>query len=146
MTASVIVWAILVNKIDCINLNSNFVVSRLQGFEKSYDKTPSLFMIQIRLKIRFALILIQWNLSVATTSIYLNILPLVYSVMCFNEDWKYQLILANNFCLLELIQLALGHLDELQEVEKYPIRWSLETGFTVLLCDRCRNVNMALHL
>ena len=25
----------------------------------------------------------------------------------------------------------LGHLDELQKADKYPIRWSLETGFTV---------------
>ena len=28
--------------------------------------------------------------------------------------------------------MALGHLDELQKAEKYPIRWSLYTGFTVL--------------
>ena len=27
--------------------------------------------------------------------------------------------------------MALGHLDELQRAEKYPIRWSLSTGFTV---------------
>ena len=27
--------------------------------------------------------------------------------------------------------MALGHLDELQKVEKYPIRWSFYTGFTV---------------
>ena len=26
-----------------------------------------------------------------------------YSVMCFNEDWRYQFTFANNFCLLELI-------------------------------------------
>ena len=45
--------------------------------------------------------------------------------MCFNEDRRYQLTLANYFCLLELISVALGHLDELQEAEKYPIRWSL---------------------
>ena len=45
--------------------------------------------------------------------------------MCFNEDWKYEFTLANNSCLLELIQVALGHLDELQKAEKYPIRWSL---------------------
>ena len=25
--------------------------------------------------------------------------------------------------------LALGHLDELEKAEKYPIRWSLQTGF-----------------
>ena len=29
--------------------------------------------------------------------------------------------------------MALGHLDELQMAEKYPIRWSLKTGFTVYL-------------
>ena len=28
--------------------------------------------------------------------------------------------------------MALGHLDELQKAEKYPIRWSLLTGFTVI--------------
>ena len=27
--------------------------------------------------------------------------------------------------LLELFYVALGHLDELQKAEKYPIRWSL---------------------
>ena len=32
---------------------------------------------------------------------------------------------ANNICLLELIQVAFGHLDELQKPEKYLIRWSL---------------------
>ena len=45
--------------------------------------------------------------------------------MYFNEDWGNQFILANNICLLDLIQVALGHLDELQKAEKYPIRWSL---------------------
>ena len=28
--------------------------------------------------------------------------------------------------------MALGHLDEPQKAEKYPIRWSLQTGFIVL--------------
>ena len=42
---------------------------------------------------------------------------MIYSVMCFNEDWMYQFTLAYNFWLLEL--------DELQKTEKYPIRWSL---------------------
>ena len=42
-----------------------------------------------------------------------------------NEDWNYQFTLANNVCLLELFQVAPGHLDELQKAEKYPIRWSL---------------------
>ena len=45
--------------------------------------------------------------------------------MCLNEDWMYQFTLANNFCFLELIQVANGHLDELQKAEKYPIWWSL---------------------
>ena len=45
--------------------------------------------------------------------------------MCFNEDWRKQFALANNVCLLELIEVAKGHLDELQKAEKYPIRWSL---------------------
>ena len=40
--------------------------------------------------------------------------------MCFNEDWRYQFTLANNFYLLELISVALGHLDERQKAEKYP--------------------------
>ena len=30
-------------------------------------------------------------------------LPLIYLVMCFNEDWRYPFTLANSFCLLELI-------------------------------------------
>ena len=42
--------------------------------------------------------------------------------MCFIEDWKYQFSLANNVFLLELIYVALSHLDELQKAEKYPIR------------------------
>ena len=45
--------------------------------------------------------------------------------MCFTEEWKYQFTIANNFCLLELIWVALGHPDELQKVDKYPIRCSL---------------------
>ena len=32
-----------------------------------------------------------------------NLLAVIYSVMFFNEDWRYQFTLANNFCLLELI-------------------------------------------
>ena len=50
---------------------------------------------------------------------------MIYSVMCFNEDWRFQINVAKKFCLLELIQVALGHLDELQKAEKYLIRWSL---------------------
>ena len=50
---------------------------------------------------------------------------LIYLVMCFNDDWRYRFTRANDFCLLELIWVALGHLDELQKAEKYPIRWSL---------------------
>ena len=30
-------------------------------------------------------------------------LPVIYLVIRFNEDWRYQFTLANNFCLLELI-------------------------------------------
>ena len=67
---------------------------------------------------------LQWNLSVTTTSI-INLLPVIYSVMCFIEDQRYRFTLANNVCLLELIKVAIGHLDELQKVEKYPIQWSL---------------------
>ena len=49
--------------------------------------------------------------------------------MCFNEDWRYQFTLANYICLLK----AEGYLDELQKAEKYPIWWSLETGFIVFM-------------
>ena len=45
----------------------------------------------------------------------------IYSVMCFNGDWRYQFTVANNFCLMELIYAALCHLDELQKAEKYPL-------------------------
>ena len=45
--------------------------------------------------------------------------------MCYNEDKMYQGTLSNDFCLLELIWVAKGHLDELQKAEKCPIRWSL---------------------
>ena len=38
--------------------------------------------------------------------------------MCVNED---QFTLANDVCLLELIKVALGHLDELHKTEKYPL-------------------------
>ena len=50
---------------------------------------------------------------------------MIYSAMCFKEDWRYPFTLANNIWLLELIYVTLGHLDELQKAEKYPIRWSL---------------------
>ena len=53
-------------------------------------------------------------------------------MMCFSDDWRCRFTRVNNFCLLELIEVALGHLDELQKAEKYPIRWSLQTGFTVV--------------
>ena len=42
--------------------------------------------------------------------------------MCFDEGCMYQFIVANNFCLLELILVAHDHLDELQKAVKYPIR------------------------
>ena len=45
---------------------------------------------------------LQWNLSVTTTSILKSISSDLFSNM-FNEDWRYQLTLANNSCLLELI-------------------------------------------
>ena len=45
--------------------------------------------------------------------------------MGFNDDWRYQFTRVNNFCLLELIKVALGHLDEIKKAEKYPIKWSL---------------------
>ena len=51
--------------------------------------------------------------------------------MCFDEDWGYQFTHDNNIYLPELIQVVHGHLDELHKAEKYPIRWSLLTGFTV---------------
>ena len=50
---------------------------------------------------------------------------MIYLVMYFNKDWRYQFTPANSFCLLELIWVAKGHLDELQKAEKYLIRWSL---------------------
>ena len=42
--------------------------------------------------------------------------------MWFNEDWRYRFTLANNVCLLELIYVAKGYLDEHQKAEKYPIQ------------------------
>ena len=41
---------------------------------------------------------VQWNLSVTTTF-------MIKFITCdlFNEDWRYQLTLVNNFCLLELV-------------------------------------------
>ena len=45
--------------------------------------------------------------------------------MFCNEDWSYQFTRANNFCRLGLIQVAVGHLGELQKAEKYSIRWLL---------------------
>ena len=44
--------------------------------------------------------------------------------MYFNEDWRYQFTRANNFCFLELIYVAVGHLDKLQKAKKYPSKWS----------------------
>ena len=40
--------------------------------------------------------------------------------------------------------MALGHLDELQKAEKYLIRWSLYTGFTVCVefkLGRCEKMH-----
>ena len=39
--------------------------------------------------------------------------------------------------------MALGHLDELQKAKKYPIRWSLYTGFTVLV-SHCTNEHLSV--
>ena len=50
----------------------------------------------------WAPLLLQWNLSVTTTSI-INSLPVIYPGMCFDEDSMYQFTLANDVCLLELI-------------------------------------------
>ena len=35
------------------------------------------------------------------------------------------LLVFNNFCILELTKVALGHLDELPKAEMYPFAWSL---------------------
>ena len=37
---------------------------------------------------------VQWNLSVTTTCIIKSI-PVIYSVICFNEGWMYQFTLVN---------------------------------------------------
>ena len=43
---------------------------------------------------------------------------MIYQVMCLNENWRYQFTRTNNLCLLELIYVATGHLDELQKAGK----------------------------
>ena len=55
--------------------------------------------------------------------------------MCFNEDWIYQVTFANNFCLLELIYVTLGHLDDLQKADYDPIRWSLYRQVSLYTLD-----------
>ena len=45
----------------------------------------------------------------------------IKSVKCFNQAWMCRFTLAKNFCLLELILVALGHLDELQKAENIPL-------------------------
>ena len=46
--------------------------------------------------------------------------------MCFNDGSANLLVLTMSaFC-------SYGHLEELQMAEKYPIKWSLWTGFTVV--------------
>ena len=54
-----------------------------------------------------------------------NLLLQTMSAFWGSSDWRYQFALADNICLLELIWVAIGHLDELQKAEKYPIRWTL---------------------
>ena len=78
---------------------------------------------------------LQWNLSVTTTSIK-NVLTVIYLVMCFNENWRYQ---------FTIIYIALSHLDELPKAEKYPIRWSLRTGFTVSVYFWKHGIDSRLH-
>ena len=39
-----------------------------------------------------------WN-----NHLYKNLFPVIYSIMCFTEDWRYQFTLASNVCFLELI-------------------------------------------
>ena len=41
--------------------------------------------------------------------------------------------------------MALGHLDELQKAEKYPIRWSLYTGFTGTSNVSCFHCHISWH-
>ena len=62
--------------------------------------------------------------------------------MCFNEDWRCQFTLVNNSGLLELIYVTKGHLDGLQNAAKYPIGWSLQTGFIVLPCYTWRHYDV----
>ena len=50
---------------------------------------------------------------------------MIYSLMCFNEDWMYQFTLSNNVYLLELILVTKVRLDGLQNAKKYPARWSI---------------------
>ena len=47
-------------------------------------------------------LLLQWNMSVTTTS-KINFITCDLFSNVFNEDWRYQFTLANNVCLLELI-------------------------------------------
>ena len=55
--------------------------------------------------------------TVCNDDLYDKIYYLSFSVMGSNEDWKYQFTLANSVCLLELIWVAPGHLDEFQKAE-----------------------------
>ena len=67
--------------------------------------------------------MLQWNLSLTTTSM-INFNSCNLSSNVFNDDWRYIFTRVYNVCILDL--------DELQKAEKYPIRWSLKTGFTVI--------------
>ena len=53
--------------------------------------------------------------------------------MSFNGDRRYQFTRAK------------GHLDELQKAEKYPIRWSLQTGFTVHIHNYKKSHNQYVY-
>ena len=56
--------------------------------------------------------MVQWNLSVTTTSIIKFITCDLFSNVFKYDDWRYQFTRVNNF---------FGHIDELQKAEKYPI-------------------------
>ena len=63
---------------------------------------------------------IQWNLSVTTTSI---IKPIALNLFSIVFQWRLKVPIYS--CEQYLPSGALGPLDVLQKTEKYPIRWSL---------------------
>ena len=72
------------------------------SYSYSYSYNAVNFLQQYSQGILHTSPVIQWNLSVTTTSI-MTFLPVIYSATCFSEDWRYQFTVANNFCLLGLI-------------------------------------------